>query len=269
MSFANERAKNLLCGAVTRPLLFKVFFTQKFYRSLYLIFRRDFFMFNFLATAPFDFSAIFGNIVKRWYYYLALLIAICLIIVFALFKKQNRNTLTHTQKLVYTAILSALSFVANYFTIKVSDAWQISLVATVGFTAGYMLGAGLGFTAAFVGDLLCGIVAPFGAYNPIIGVGTGLWGFIPGVIFTCFKGNDMVKLVISYVLGFVLNSFLINTFGLSVMYSMTFESLLVLLPFKLITVAINVAVCIALVQLLKRILHKSKFTFVTKASKTE
>ncbi len=225
-------------------------------------------MFNLLATSPFDFSAIFGNFAKRWYYYLALFVAIGLIIVFAIFKKQNRNNLSHTQKLVYTAIFSTLAFVANYFTIKVSDALQISFVATIGFLAGYMLGAGLGFTASFVGDLICGIVAPFGAYNPIIGIGTGLWGFVPGVIFTCFKGNDIVKLIISYVIGFILNSFLVNTFGLAVMYSMSFESLLILLPFKLITVAINVVISIALVQVVKRVLPKSKFNFVVKA-KTE
>lgn len=226
-------------------------------------------MFNLLKTAPFDFGAIFGNLAKRWYYYLILVVAIALIVVFAFFKKQNRNTLSNTQKLVYTAIFSALSFVANYFTIKVSDAFQISLVATVGFLAGYTLGAGLGFTAAFVGDLICGIVAPLGAYNPIIGIGTGLWGFIPGVIFSCVKLPDYANTIISFILGFILNSFAINTFGLSVMYTMTFESLLVLLPFKLAVVAINTVLCVVLAQVLKRVMPKNRFTFVKEKKKEE
>ncbi len=210
-------------------------------------------MFNLLKTQPFDFAKIFGNFTKKWYYYLVLFIALALVTLFAFTKKQNRNNFGKTQKLVYTAVFSALCFVANYFTIKISDAFQISLVATVGFVSGYVLGAGLGFTAAFVGDLICGIVAPFGAYNPIIGIGTGLWGFIPGVIFTCIRCNEYIKAGISFVLCFILNSFFVNTLGLSLMYSMTFESLLVLLPLKLAVCAINTVVSMLLMTALARI----------------
>ncbi len=215
----------------------------------------------FLATAPFDFSKIFGNIAKRWYWYLVLFIFLAVLIIFTFIKRRKRNNLSNTQKLVYTAVFSALCFIANYFTIKVSDVLQISLVASIGFLSGYMLGSGLGFTCAFIGDLICGIVAPFGAYNPIIGIGTGLWGFIPGLLFERFRGNDFLKTLISFVICFVLNSFAINTFGLSVMYSMTFESLLALLPTKLLVVAINCAVSVGLVAVLKKILPKTKFNF--------
>ncbi len=219
-------------------------------------------MFLLLAPAPFDFTAIFGNLAKRWYYYVVLVVAITILVLYTVKKKKKRNELSNTQKLVYTAMLSALAFVANYFTIKVSDSLQISLVALVGFIAGYMLGSGLGFASAFIGDFICGIVAPFGAYNPIIGLGTGLWGFIPGFIFESFNGNDYLKAVISFVLCFILNSFAINTFGLSVMYSMTFDSLLILLPTKLLTVTINAIVSICLLSLLPRVLPKNKFPFV-------
>ena len=106
----------------------------------------------FLAPAPFDFTAIFGNLVNRWYYYVVLVVAITLLILYTIKKKKKRNELSNTQKLVYTAILSALTFLANYFTIKVNDSLQISLVALVGLVAGYMLGSGLGFTSAFIGD---------------------------------------------------------------------------------------------------------------------
>ena len=216
-------------------------------------------MANLLAVAPFDLAGIFGNFCKRWYYYLTLAIVLVGITLFIVLRKERRNRLSKTQKIVYTAMFSALSFIANYFTIKVSDALQISLVASVGFLAGFMLGGGLGFVAAFVGDLICGIIAPFGAYNPIIGICTGLWGFIPGVLFSCFKGNDFIKVGISFLLGFIINSFAINTFGLSVMYTMTFESLLVLLPFKLITVVVNAALCMGLTVVLKRVLPQEKF----------
>ena len=216
--------------------------------------------FLFLKTEPFDFGSIFGNVLKKWYYYVILAVFLAaLILFFVKTKRPERNNLSKTQRLVYTALFAALSFVANYFTVKVSDALQISFVATVGFLSGYLLGGGLGFAASFTGDLICGIVAPFGAYNPIIGIGSGLWGLIPGVIFTYFKGNDYVKTAVSFIISFVLCSFAVNTFGLSVMYSMTFLSLLSLLPVKLLVAAVNAALCLALVAVLPRILSKEKF----------
>lgn len=220
-----------------------------------------------LAPAPFDFSAIFGNVVKRWYYYLALVVFLVLVIVISLTKKKERNNLSKTQRLVYASILSALAFLANYFTIKANDLFQISFVSTVGFLAGYLLGAGLGFASSFIGDFICGIVMPFGAYNPIIGIGTGLWGFIPGIIFTHFKGNDYVKTVVSFIICFVLNSFAVNTFGLSMMYSMSFESLMILLPGKLAVVIGNAVICTLLIGVMPRILPKDKFPFVLNKNK--
>ena len=216
MSFANERIflRCLCASAIIKSV--KIFYAIILSVSL-KIFLGDFFMLNLLATAPFDFATIFGNIGKRWYYYLVLVLFLAFVIIFSLTKKQKRNDLSATQSIVYTAIFSALGFLAKYFTIKVSDALQISFVASVGFLAGYMLGAGGGFAACFIGDLICGIVAPFGAYNPIIGIGTGLWGFVPGIIFSHFKGNDYIKAVISFALCFLFNSFAVNTFGLSVM----------------------------------------------------
>ena len=212
-----------------------------------------------VSVTAFDFAGIFGNLQKRWYYYLALFVVIAIIVVVTLLQKNRRNNLSPTQKIVYTAVMSALCFLANYYTIKVSDVLQISLVATVGFLSGYMLGSGLGFASAFIGDLICGIVAPFGAYNPIIGIGTGLWGFIPGVLFNNLRINQIITAIISFILCFIFNSFLVNTLGLSLMYSMTFESLLVLLPTKLLVVAINAVISILLMLTLRKILPKHKF----------
>ena len=214
---------------------------------------------NNLLISAFDFSAIFGNIGKNWYYYLALAIVIALLTAFAVKTKKHRNNLSKTQKLVMMATLSAFAFLANYFTFKASDLFQISFVAAVGFVAGYLLGGAAGFAVSFIGDLICGFIMPFGPYNPIIGIGTGLWGFIPGIIFTHFKGNEYVKTVISFALGFIFNSFLVNTLGLSLMYNMSFQSLMVLLPGKLAVVCGNAALGIALISVFPRILPKDKF----------
>ena len=169
--------------------------------------------------------------------------------------------------MVYTAVFSALAFVANYFTIPISQAFQVSLVAFIGFVCGFVLGGGLGFSAMCIGDLICAIIKPTGVYSPIINVGTALWGFIPGVIFTAFKGNDFIKAIISFVLCFIFNSFLVNTYGISVMYGISFSKLLYALPVKLAVVVINAMISLPTILLLKRVLPKDKFNFVRKDAK--
>ncbi len=225
--------------------------------------------YSLLKAEPFDFQSIFGNLTSKWYYYLILAVFFAvLLLIFTLKKQQSRNNLSKTQRLVYTAVFAALSFAANYFTVKINDALQISFVATAGFVAGYLLGGGLGFAASFIGDLVCGIVAPLGAYNPIIGIGSGLWGLIPGVVFTGNKGNDYVKTTISYAISFMICSFFVNTLGLALMYSMSFKSLLSLLPIKLLSVAVNAVLSAVLVATMPRILPKDKFN-LTKINKEE
>ena len=209
----------------------------------------------------FNFTYLFKNILKQWYFYVigAFLVIMVISSLFLLRKKGERNNLTKTQKLVYTAIMSALCFVVNCFTIPMGNVLQISLIATVGFVSGYILGAGLGFTSAFIGDLICSIIFPTGPYSPIINVGTALWGYVPGVIFTVFPGNDFIKAGCSFVICFILNSFAVNTLGLSLMYSIPFTKLLITLPVKLAVVAINAVISTALMTVLKRVLPKDKF----------
>ena len=214
----------------------------------------------FLAINAFDFSAIFKTIHTKWYYYIALLVFIILLCSFFFFKKQpKRNDLNKTQKICYVSVLAALATVSNIFDIKISDEFQISLVATVGFIAGYILGGGYGFAVCFVGDLLGAIVNPHGPYNPIIGIGTGLWGLIPGIAFSYFRGNEYVKTVVSFTIGFLLVSAGINIVGFCLMYPTyyTFEALLPTLPLKLAVVAVNCAICTGLVSALPRIIKKT------------
>lgn len=217
-----------------------------------------------LLVSAFDFAGIFKTVVSRWYYYVALAVFIILLAVFFFVKKQPaRNNLSKTQRITYVAVLTALCTVANVFDIKISDEFQISLVATVGLVSGYLLGGGLGFAVCFTGDLLGAIVNPHGPYNPIIGIGTGLWGLIPGIAFSYFKGNRYVKTVISFIVGFILISAGVNVFGFCLMYPTyyTLEILLPTLPLKLAVVAVNCAVSIGLIAVLPRILPKDKFNF--------
>ncbi|MDY6368022.1 MAG: folate family ECF transporter S component [Clostridia bacterium] len=222
-------------------------------------------MLSLLANSnAFNFGYIFKTIVSRWYYYVSLAVFVILLFSFFFIKKQPaRNELSKTQKISYVAVLAALATVANIFDIKISDEFQISLVASVGFIAGYSLGGGYGFAVCFIGDLLGALINPHGPYNPIIGIGTGLWGLIPGIAFTYFKGNEYVKTAISFVLGFLLVSAGINIVGFCLMYPTyyTFEALLPTLPLKLAVVSVNAAICFGLVASLPRILPKARFKF--------
>ncbi len=218
--------------------------------------------FNLLASnvpQPFDIADIFRTIKTRWYAYVIVVFVILVILVFTLLKKKNRNNLSKTQKVVYTAMMTALCLLSNYFTIQVSQLLQISLLLTAGFISGYVLGSGLGFASAFLGDLICGIIRPLGAYSPIIGLASGLMGFVPGLIFERIRINDYVKTAISVVTVFVVSSVLVNTIGLCVLYGFPMEIYIARLPGTAISTVVNGVVCFGLVSILPRILPKDKF----------
>ncbi len=226
-------------------------------------------MFNLLLSVSFDrafdFAYIFKTFVTKWYYYLCLLIVLVLVICLFFIKKQpKRNNLSETQKIVYIAIFSALSAVANIFDIPVNESLQLSFVAVIGFVAGYLLGAGPAFAVCFIGDLVGGILAPKGPYNPIIAIGTGLWGLIPGVAFSYFRGKDIVKLIVSFVLGALIISLGINTIGYALMYPKytTLALSFAMLPFKIISLVVNVLLAVLLMNVLVKILPKDKFCFI-------
>jgi ECF transporter S component (folate family) len=166
----------------------------------------------------FDFLYIFKSVVTKWYLYLALALVIIGVVLFAcLIKQPKRNNLSKTQSLAYVAMLSALSVAVNVLQIPTPLA-QLSLVATVCCIAGVLLGPVNGFAVALIGDLIAGIVAPMGIYSPIIGIGTSLFGLVPGVIFAFFKGKDWIKAIIAFAITFVLTSFILNTIGLCLIY---------------------------------------------------
>lgn len=265
MSFANERF--FACGAFARPL-FLIALLRPF--NIGLSFTGDFFMVNILTSA-FDFAKIFSNVLSNWYYYVGFALVVIMLLLFCTLKKQPaRANLSSTQKLVYVSLFSALATVSNVFDISVSSELQISLLATVGFITGYLFGGGTGFAVCFIGDLLGALINPHGVYNPIIAIGSGLWGFIPGVIYSFFKGNDYVKLAISYLLCFAVISGGVNTLGIYLMYGLgkhTFAYYFASLPWKLIGVAANAIICAALLSALPKILPKNHFTFTDKEDK--
>lgn len=220
--------------------------------------------FNLLAINfenAFNFAYIFKSIITRWYLYLALLGVIIGVVLFAVLKRQpKRNSLSKTQKLAYISVFSALLVTVNILQIPTPLA-QLSLVATVACIAGILLGPVSGFAVAFVGDLIAGIIAPLGVYSPIIGIATSLFGLVPGIVFAYFKGNDLVKLIVSFVITFILSSVILNTIGLSLIYPKVYvlTDRLLMLPVTLLFHAINCALSYLIIRTFKKTLKRSKF----------
>ena len=228
-------------------------------------------MFDF--SDAFNFSVIFGNLSSRWYYYLALALFLTGLSLFLLIQKQpKRNNLTDTQKLSYISVLTTLSVIANMLTFFiVPNRYAVSFTAIPCFIAGYILGAGAGFAVGFIGDLIAAIIMPAGAYLPLIGIASGLWGFIPGIIFSYFKGKGYIKTIISFLICFVVCSAFLNTLAnwLYVVIDRNSTTpfwvyLGIRVWFQAIVCAVNCLICLWLYNYLPRILPKTKFNFENK-----
>ncbi|MBQ2718297.1 MAG: folate family ECF transporter S component [Clostridia bacterium] len=218
-------------------------------------------MFNLLAPSAFDFKAIFSNVLSEWYYYLTfILIVLTVIFLVVKFKPQEKVELKKTHKLSIIAILSALCVIANIFSFG-SDFVKFSFVSVVCFIAGFTLGPIGGLAVGFIGDFLAGIIFPFGVYNPIIALGSALFGFIPGIIFHYFKGNNIIKTVVSFIICYVVCSVLLNTtatyfmylHGNSAKYQTVFAYLVARIPTTAITQGINLVISILLLPALNKI----------------
>ena len=259
MSFANER------NFPAVSLRVRYYFLQKFCNNCIGLSKNvlgDFFMSNlFLAIQPFDVVAIFKSIVTRWYLYLLLVAVIVGVMVFAIVKKPKKtHGLTKTQQIAYISLLVALSVVTNIVQIPFPLV-QLSFVAVVACVAGVLLGPVDGFTVAFLGDLIAGIIAPRGVYSPIIGIGTAMFGFVPGVVFGYLKKGLITKAIISFAITFVLTSVVLNTFGLCLIYPAYYvlTEKLLLLPLNLLFHIINCIISIFVIKLLGKTLPKYKF----------
>ena len=193
----------------------------------------------------FNILQIFANIVTQWYYYLILLAIIGLVVLLCvLYPPKHTVKLEGSKKIAVTAMLVALSFIANTLAFG-TNLWKFSFVPTVSFIAGVLLGPGGGFTVGFLGDLIAGIIAPQGVYNPIIAIASSLWGFIPGVIFGYFRKHFILNTVINYVIGFIVCSLFLNTSATYFMYlssSTKYPTLISYVSYRIIPTLITVFV---------------------------
>lgn len=117
-----------------------------------------------------------------------------------------------TYKLALTAMLTALSFVANVLTIPLSPSNAISFTIVIAFITGIYLGALPAVTVGFLGDLIGHLVFPMGTYNWFMGLSCAITGLIPALVYK-LRINKVWKLIISLIIYLAVCSLFLNTFG--------------------------------------------------------
>lgn len=153
-----------------------------------------------------------------------------------------------TKKITIIAMLTAVATLLNIFTINTGVKYfHLSFIYIPSFVAGIFLGPFSGFAVGFLGDLIGGFIHPLGPYNPMIGIASGLLGFIPGIVHKYIKLNDYLKILLSFVLCLIICTAGINTFAIYLMYSSgkTYWAYLMLrLPFQTAVAGMNATIMI-------------------------
>ncbi len=132
---------------------------------------------------------------------------------------------SRSQKIAYIAVMTAFCVVANmFFEFKFADV-QFSLTIFISALTGILIGAGFGFAACFLGDLVGFLYNNAGLmYMPWIGLSMAITAFLAGLFFSVIKGNGRtwfvyVKLAAVCVSVFFLCTVLINTTAFWFLYS--------------------------------------------------
>ena len=123
-----------------------------------------------------------------------------------------------TQKLCATAMLIALSVVANAFSIQLSGSNYLSFTYIPCFVAAIYLGIIPAAAVGFLGDLIAGFLFPKGAYNILIGLASTLIAVIPAILYKFFPNHRRLNLFLSLLLCTVVCTSGLNTYAMWLMY---------------------------------------------------
>ena len=122
-----------------------------------------------------------------------------------------------TFKLTCTAMLTALSVVANLFTIPIGQNNAISFTFVLCFVAGVYLGVIPAMAVGYLGDLIAHFIHPMGAYNWFLALSSLLFGVICAMCYK-LKWKKILKLLLATVVCYVVCTCFLNTFGLWLQY---------------------------------------------------
>ena len=176
------------------------------------------------------------------------------------------------KRLAYLGVMTAIAVITNCFSITVnSGANSISFNYVICSLAGIFFGPVSGGIVGLLGDLIGCLIAPKGPFNPFIMVASALIGVLSGLAFKIPKVNVYFKIIIGYLLIFVVCTLGLNTFGLWFFYAQGKKSFIVYLigraPFQAINIAINVVITYLLYIPLKKIVFDKWETRVHKEPK--
>ena len=125
------------------------------------------------------------------------------------------TTRNKSHKITAIGVMTALTIVTNFFEFKLFDN-QFSLTIAVAVLTGIILGALFGFTACVVGDFIGFLFNPYNLYMPWVGLSTGMFAFLGGLIFNGFpsgKWSVWIKLSVISLLTFAVCTIGINSTG--------------------------------------------------------
>ncbi len=123
-----------------------------------------------------------------------------------------------TQKLCATAMLVALSVVANAFSIQLSGSNYLSFTYVPSFVSAIYLGIIPAAAVGFLGDLIAGFLFPKGAYNILIGLASTLIAVIPAILYKFFPKHRRLNLCLALLLCTIVCTSGLNTYAMWLMY---------------------------------------------------
>lgn len=134
-----------------------------------------------------------------------------------------------TLQLCVTGLLAALSVVFNAISITIGNDISITFTYLVSFVAGVFLGPVMGFSVGIIGDVVGCIIAPKGPYMITVTLSSGLMGVLPWLVFYFLrKLPKYLKIVLSFVLVFLVCTVAINTTTWYIVYNSKSEYLVYL-----------------------------------------
>lgn len=128
--------------------------------------------------------------------------------------------MNRTHKLVCIAMLTALSIVANLFTIPLSGTNSASFTIAICFFTGIYFGPLYAAVVGFMGDLIAHFIPigfSSGPYNWFIALSTTLFGVIAGLVYK-IRLPKLANLGISAIICYIVCLCGLNTFGLWLYY---------------------------------------------------
>lgn len=175
-----------------------------------------------------------------------------------------------TRLIVYLALFTAIAAVLNLITIFPVKHFAITFTSIPCFFAGIFLGPFYGFFVGLFGDILGSLFSgQIGSYIPIIGFASGMFGFVPGIVQKFIRVDMKYKIMINYILCFIICTTCLNTVGLWLYFGQSsfLAYLAVRLPFQLANSLINIFAAMVMYKSMVELLPKALTQGVTLSSK--